>query len=197
MPKYIKWAGGPKMFWPEALFTVVICAFGYMAFLLVFKWLNRDGYHYLMATCVVWILITVFIYHTFKKAIAIPVKSFSQWFYPLHKEMEEPDEDKMKHMLVISFMFQKKSEDKFFTNFRAKAPIDMEFGQLFYYFINDYNERHPNGKIEFINEQSEPYGWTFYRKPKWYEFKTRYIDVENTFFTNHIRENDIVVCLRN
>lgn len=196
MPRYLKWSGAPRMFWVEVLFTVVVGLFGFMAFIIIFKWMNREGYHYLMASSILWIVIVKFIYHTFQKAIAIPVKVFNKWYYPLHMNMEDPDEDKMKHMLVISFMFQKKTTDDYYTNFRAKAPVDMEFGQLFYYFINDYNERHPNATIEYVNELGQPYGWTFYRKLKWYEFSTNYIDDRKTFFANRIRENDVIVCTR-
>lgn len=196
MNRYLKWSGPEKMFWVEVLFTIIICLFGFMAFTLVFKWMNREGYHYLMASSVFWVLIVQFIYHTFKKAIAIPVKVFNKWYYPLHIDIDDPDEAKMKHLLVISFMFQKKTDDAYYTNFRAKAPVDMEFGELFYFFINDYNERHPNAKIEYVNEQGEPHGWTFYRKLKWYEFTTNYIDDRKTFFANRIRENDVIVCTR-
>lgn len=196
MRRYLKWTGGRRTFWLEVMYTVVISAFGYMAFVLVFKLLNKDGYHWFMASCIAWVLIVQFIYHTFKKAIDIPVKIYSQWYYPLHEEMEDPDEEKLKHLILITFMFQKKTADNFFTNFSAKAPVDMDFGQLFYYFINDYNDRYPNGKIQYVNERNEAFGWTFYRKPKWWEIKTHYIDVEKTFFLNRIRQNDVIVCLR-
>ena len=197
LPRVIKWAGGEKTFWLEALFTLVLCGFGYMAFVLVFKLLNQDGYHFLMATCVIWVLIVQLVYETFRKALQIPVKVYKEWYYPLQTGIKDPDEEKMKHMLVISFQFQKKTTDSFFTNFRAKAPVDMEFGELFYFFINDYNERHPNGKIQYTNEKGEPYGWFFCRKPKWYQFGNGFIDDTKTFFANRIRENDVIVCLRN
>lgn len=196
LPKYIKWAGTGKTFWAEALFTLVLCAFGYMAFVVVFKWVNREGYHFLVASCVGWVLITYFVYHTFRKAVDIPVKIYKQWYYPLGAEMQDPDEEKLKHMLIVSFLFQKKTGDAFFTNFRAKAPVDMEFGQLFYYFINDYNEKHPNAKIQFTTASGDAYGWYFYRKPKWWQFGAGFIDDEKTFFANRIRENDVIVCLR-
>ena len=196
LPRHIKWTGKKNTFWLEVLFTIVLCAFGYIAFTIVFKIFNADGYHFLMASCVVWIIIAMIVYRTFLKAVEIPIKQYNQWFYPMHREIEDPDEEKMKHMLLISFMFQKKTGDDFFTSFRAKAPVDMEFGQLFYYFINDYNEKHSNAKIQYLNNMGEPHGWFFYRRPKWYQFGTRFIDDSKTFFTNRIRENDIIVCLR-
>ena len=54
-----------------------------------------------------------------------------KWFYPVSQEMDEPDEHKLKNLLVISFVIQKKRNDTHQTNFRAKAPIDMELGELF------------------------------------------------------------------
>jgi hypothetical protein len=196
MPRYLKWSGGDKSFWFEVLFIVVLAAFGYMAFVIVFSIFNREGYQYYLGSSVFFFIIAYFIYATFISAVSIPLKIYAKWFYPVHEEVEDPDEDKMKNMLVISFEFQKKKTDTHYTNFRAKAPADMEFGQLFYYFINDYNERHPQGKIEFLNEQANPAGWVFYKKPKWYSFNTRYIDSGKSFFINHIRENDIIVCQR-
>ncbi len=196
MHKYLKWSDGDKSFWFEMLFTVVIAAFGFMGFLVIFMWMNSAGYQFYMASSVSFFIIAFFVYNSFLRAVNIPIKIYNKWFYPVHEEVDDPDETKMKNMLVISFEFQKKKTDKHFTNFRAKAPSDMEFGQLFYYFINDYNERHPSGKIEYLNEQRAPYGWMFYRKPKWYSIGTKYIDTDLTFFTNHIRENDIIVCAR-
>ncbi len=45
--------------------------------------------------------------------------------------LEDPDENKLKNMLLISFEFQKGGTDHCFTNFRAKAPADMELRLLF------------------------------------------------------------------
>jgi Type VI secretion system, TssN len=196
MHQYLKWSNTEKSFWLEVIFTFVLAAFGFMAFLIVFSWMNTEGYQILISSSVCFFVIAYFIYYSFLLAVKIPMKVYSKWYYPVHEEIDDPDEKELKNMLVISFEFQKKITDKHFTNFRAKAPADMEFGQLFYYFINDYNERHPNGNIEFVNEQANPYGWMFYKKTKWYHFGSKYIDTDKTFFTNHIRENDVIVCTR-
>jgi hypothetical protein len=196
MHKYLKWSGDEKSFWFEIIFTVVVALFGFIAFFIVFTLLNNQGFQFNISFSIFFFIAAFFVYNTFLSAVSIPLKIYRKWFYPIHEEMDDPDESKLKNMLVISFEFQKKKTDKFFTNFRAKAPADMEFGKLFYYFINDYNERHPNGKIEYVSEKAAPYGWVFYKKPKWYNFNTKFIDTENTFFTNHIRENEIIVCSR-
>ena len=110
--------------------------------------------------------------------------------------MEDPDESKLKNLLVISFEFKKGINDSSITNFRAKAPVDMDFGQLFYYFINDYNERHPDSKIQYVNGSGEPNGWIFYKKHRWNTLTTQYVDAGKTIFNNHIKENDVIICNR-
>ncbi len=196
LPKVVTWAAGDNVFLPKAIFTFVIAIIGFVLFIMVFKWINREGYHYIAGSSIAFFIIPLFVYQTFLQAIAMPPKIFKEWFYPVNTEVQDPDEDKLKNMLVISFEFQKNLNDKHFTNFRAKAPRDMEFGQLFYYFINDYNERHPNSKIAFGDDSNEAYGWIFYKKQRWYTVNTFYIDPEKTFYANRVRENDVIVCRR-
>ncbi|MFT3701411.1 MAG: TssN family type VI secretion system protein [Agriterribacter sp.] len=193
----IKWATGSDAFVPSLLFTLLVAIFGCIGFLLAYRFLmNKNGLEFIMATSIMFFIIPFFFYHTFLKAISIPPKIMKEWFYPLKQEVDDPDESKLKNLLVISFEFKKKYGDQAITNFRAKAPVDMDFGELFYYFINDYNERHPDSKVEFVNGTGEPNGWIFYKKQKWHTIKTNYIDADKTVFNNHIQENDIIICSR-
>ncbi len=196
MTEYLGWAKHEKSFGIKILFTIIVALFGYMFFVVVFKWMNKDGYHYILGGAALFFIIPLFVEHTFFKAVEMPPKIFTQWFYPINIEIQDPDDDKLKNMLVISFEFQKKINEPHFTNFRAKAPRDMEFGQLFYYFINDYNDRHPNEKIEIADKNMESYGWIFYIKPRWYSLSTKYISTEKTFYANRIKENEVIVCRR-
>lgn len=196
MHRNLRWTGDEKSFWQELLFTFIVCAFGCIGFLFLFRIFNKDGLQNIMAASALFFLVPLLVYQTFKKATQIPPKILKQWFYPVHEEIEEPQESKLKNLLVISFEFKKQTGAEHYTNFRAKAPKDMEVGELFYYFINDYNERHTNSKIQFIDKKGEPYGWIFYKKPRWYSIFTRYIDAEKTTFINNIHENDIIICNR-
>jgi hypothetical protein len=196
MRKHLKWTNHKYAFWLELIFSLVIAAFGFMLFTILFRLVNKEGYEFLIGASVLLFVIAHFIYHTFIAATQVPHLIYKEWFYPMHVEIDDPDESRLKNMLVISFEFQKNKLAKHFTNFRAKAPADMEFGELFYYFINDYNDRHPNAKIEYASEDGEAFGWIFYLKPKWYTLKTKYIDTDKTFFINNIKENDIIICAR-
>lgn len=195
MYKYMKWVN-EKTFWAEVIFTLVLAAAGGLCFMMVYRYFSRDEMDITMLTAAVSFIVPLFVYYTYKKAIAIPFKILKQWQYPVLATTLEPDEKKLKNLLVISFEFLKKEDDKHYTNFRAKAPSDMDFGELFYYFINDYNERHPHATISYLNENRTPSGWIFFKKPKWYSLFTKYIDSERTIYTNHIRENDIIMCIR-
>lgn len=196
MHKHLRWSGDEKSFWAELIFTIIVGMFGSMAFMAVYRLLDKTGTEYIMATSICFLIIPFFFYHTFLKAGKIPPKVIKLWAYPVHEEIEEPDESSLRNLLVISFEFQKQIGDRHYTNFRAKAPTDMEFGQLFYFFINDYNERHPNSRIQFVNGTGEPHGWIFFKKPKWYSLITEYIDPEKTIYINNIRENDVIICSR-
>ena len=71
----------------------------------------------------------------------------------------------------------------------------MTFGKLFYYFINDYNDRNPDEKIEYLDEKNKPVDWIFYFKPKWFS-SIHYIDPEETNSFNFVKENSVILCKR-
>lgn len=196
MHKYLEWTNEPEAFWVKILFTVLMGIFGSIGYLIVFHLLNKSGLQYFMTASILFFTIPLIFYHCFEKALAIPPKILNEWFYPVNMEVEEPEDSKLKNLLVISFEFQKKIQDKHLTNFRAKAPVDMEFGQLFYYFINDYNERHKDNKIQYMGTGGSPNGWIFYKRPRWYSLSTSYVDAEKTIYNNRIRENDVIICSR-
>lgn len=196
MHRKMDWGKERQTFMPDLIFTVIILLAGAICFMLAYRWLNREGLEISMMFSALFFIIPLFVWHTFLSALAIPPKVLNQWYYPVHEPMEDPEESKLKNMLLISFEFQKNGQESYFTNFRAKAPVDMELGELFYYFINDYNERHPQGQIHFSNGTGKPYGWMFYKKPKWYTIMTTYMDSEKTIYLNRIRENDVIVCSR-
>ena len=168
MPQNLKWAIDDKGFAPEMIFTFLSRPLGSIPFLIVYHFINKSGLEYITAGSILFFVAPFFLYTTYKRAASIPPKILKEWFYPVEQDVEEPDDSKMKNLLVISFEFKKQPEEQRVTNFRAKAPTDMEFGQLFYYFINDYNERNPNSKIHYVNGSREPHGWIFYKKPQWY-----------------------------
>jgi hypothetical protein len=96
---------------------------------------------------------------------------------------------------VIAFEICKKETDKAPSNFRAKGPDTMKLGDLYYHFINDYNEFQSETPIQFADSDHSPYGWGFRVKPKWYQLQ-RILDPELTIRENRIIENTVIICER-
>lgn len=196
MGQWLGWAGDRKSFLAEMVFTIMVGLFGTIGFLLVYHFVSHDGLQFVMAGSILFFVLPFLLFHTFRRAVAIPPKIVKEWFYPVNEYIDEPEDSKMRNLRVISFEFQKRTNDPHFTNFRAKAPADMDFGDLFYYFINDYNERHSNSRIEIADHLGEPHGWIFYKKSRWFTVMTNYIDAEKTILNNKINENDVIICAR-
>ena len=131
----------------------------------------------------------------FNHSISIPVKLYSKWHYPLGKNYDTPKHNELNDMIVVNFMFLKNTKEQQMTSFKAKAPKNMKFGRLFYFFINDYNDKKTTSKIETTEESGSPYGWYFYTKPKWYG-TTEHIDSELSVDENNLEDGDVVVCQR-
>ncbi|SMD44134.1 hypothetical protein SAMN00777080_2749 [Aquiflexum balticum DSM 16537] len=193
---YLKWAGKEKSILLEFLFSVLLAISGSIGFVLVHRIFGGNGLEIQMAGSIIWFIVPWFVKRSFYNAMEIPERIFKLWHYRVSEDIEEPDESKLKNLLLVSFLIQKKMGDKLQTHFRAKAPLDMDFGQLFYYFINDYNERHPHEKIEFLDDSGEPFGWIFYKKPEVYSIQRNYLDAEKTIFNNSVKENNVIICKR-
>ena len=182
-------------FFPEFLFTLVIMLFGLIGFLNVVGRFKAPFSSVFMASSIAFMLPWL-IYKLFEFATAIPVPIYKKWLYPLGKNIKDPTKEELMNPLVISFEFKKRKEENEITNFRVKAPEAMEFGKLFYFFINDYNERHPESRIEYLNHQDQqPDEWIFYFKPGWLK-SARHVNFAHTVQANDIKENSIIVCER-
>lgn len=192
--KLLPWANN-ESYGTEILFTLLNAVIGGVFLQLVFKLIKFDFFIGINLTPLFLFILPYIFYGVIKRYLNIPVKILRKWYYPIDKHIEDPSDREMEMPLVVGFEFKKKNDDKNMTAFRAKAPKEMAFGKLFYYFINDYNHRNPDEKIEFLNEKEKPLGWIFYFKPKMFS-KIRYIDPEETNSFNLIIENTVIVCKR-
>jgi hypothetical protein len=132
---------------------------------------------------------------TFKAAYNIPSGVFPTWEYPLNNPIELPDEKPNEKLLVIAFEICKKASDTKRTNFRAKGPETMKMGDLFYHFINDYNDTQSETPIQYAADEYSPHEWAFRVKPSWFR-SSRVLDPELTVRENKIRENAVIICER-
>jgi hypothetical protein len=77
-----------------------------------------------------------------------------------------------------------------YSKFTIRAPIGMAFGDLFYSFLRDYNQSHPEGPIE-PNSLDTPFSWMFYIKQAWWLWR-KVIDPDVTVQSNSIEDNALI-----
>ncbi len=175
-----------------ALITAIVPVLPIIMIASYFDELSFLPYYFLVTAAFV---IPTSFYILFHYSVSIPVKLYSKWYYPLGEKYDSPKHYELKNMIVLNFMFHKNTREKHMTHFKAKAPKDMDFGRLFFFFINDYNDKKTTIKIEMTENSGNPYGWYFYTKPKWYG-ALKHIDSEVTVEKNQLGDGDVVVCQR-
>lgn len=179
----------------ELLLTLGIGFLGSALLLITFHYSGSKAFLMINLSSVLMFIVPGLFFITYLFFLDIPVKVLRKWQYPVDKHIDDPTDREMDAPLVVGFEFKKKPDDENMTTFRAKAPKEMTFGKLFYYFINDYNTRNPDEKIEYLDDKNKPVSWIFYIKPKWFS-GIRYIDPQETNSFNFIKENSVIVCKR-
>ena len=192
--KILPWSSNSS-FWWEFLFKIMIACIGTIFMLFAFTTLKLTDHTYIMLSAITWFFIPFFFVKAVNLYIKIPKMNMKKWYYPINQAIAPPTDAEMAAPVVITFEFQKRISDPEITVFRAKAPLTMKLGRLFYYFINDYNDRHPNTPIEIAQDENNSYGWIYYYKQRWYS-KMKYLDPEETIENNQVRENSVIVCQR-
>ncbi|MFN8292108.1 MAG: TssN family type VI secretion system protein [Chitinophagales bacterium] len=179
----------------ELFFSLSQFVVAALVFTLVIQFTAPPAYRLLFTFAALPFLIPFLFMKLFDFAMMIPMLIYKRWFYPVEDEMPDADDIDMTQPIVLAFQFQKRMKDASYTNFRAKAPQRLGFGQLFFFFINDYNERHPESIIEYLDPHRQPSGWVFYVKNPWWK-PNRFIDPHQTIQENTLKEDDIVICTR-
>jgi Type VI secretion system, TssN len=181
----------------ELLFSIALLFFCVVVFsaLIYFVMGNKSYPFYPMLTSMLAFFVPVSLFYTFQAAYNIPDPVFASWIYPIHQQIDLPDEKPNEKLVVIAFEIAKKASSELKTNFRAKGPETMKLGDLYYHFINDYNELHSETTIDFADGQHESYEWWFRLKPKWFQ-PNRILDPELTVRENKIKENSVIICER-
>ena len=156
---------------------------------------NEFNYIFYLFSTLIFFSIPTFCYILFEKSVSIPAKLHKRWFYPLNSKYPSPQASEMRNIIILNLVFQKKENENQIINFKVKAPKAFDFGRLFFYFINDYNDKNPNSKINFLDDKEQPFGWYFYTKPKWFG-SSEYIDPDLGIDTNNIKDGETIICQR-
>lgn len=182
-------------FFPEFLFTLAYTCLGLIAFIQIVNRFKSPFSYIFMSSAILFLLPTLF-YKMYEFAMHIAVPIYESWMFPLSKEIKDPTKEELANPRVISFEFKKNKNENDITNFRVKAPQAMEFGKLFYFFLIDYNERHPEGLIEILDTKTQqPCNWVFYFKPNWWS-PIKHINFNQTVAANNVKEDQVIICRR-
>ena len=182
-------------FFNEFLFTIIILFLGFISYMNVVNNF-RPAFSFLFLGTGICFIVPFLFNKLYEFALEIPIPVYKKWKYPLEGNIKDPTKNELTNPSVISFEFQKKFNDNEITNFKIKAPENMEFGKLFFFFINDYNERHPESHIDYLTSTTQqPHEWIFYFKPNWFG-NLKHINFSKTVLNNEIKENDVIVCQR-
>ena len=184
-----------KKFWQEVViaFCVILFLSGFLV--VITKYFDEIQYIFYLVSTMLFFIVPMLCYQLFEYSVSIPVKLHKRWFYPMNDRYPTPKAAEMRNIIILNLVFQKKEADEQIINFKVKAPKAIDYGRLFYYFINDYNEKNPSSQINFLDSKNQPYGWYFYTKPKWFS-SSEYIDPDLAIDTNNIKDGTTIICQR-
>jgi len=191
----IEWYPDQK-FKMQIIFIIGFLVFGFFLTNVCFSFLKSPDLPFLWYLSLLWFLVPVILNEAINILAGIPEKQYTPWHYPIDQNIEDPSDAELDNPIVISFVFQKNILTKELATFRAKAPAGMALGRLFYFFINDYNSRHPEGPISYSNENKDPDAWVFFKvKNRLFRLKEA-LDQDSSISSNSIKENDVLICKR-
>ena len=182
----------PEDFWKGLLATILLMVAAVIAALVFYYFFHLDYrfLSYVLPFVIPYLCREAYLYFS-----RIPVSVYKSWYYPLNEEMPDLDMIDLSQMEVVQFVFSKRSQDPTQTNFTSKAPLNMKLGQLFFIFINDYNDKNAQQPIGYLRSEEQPFGWLFYRKRKWFNQK-QFFDADLSVHENNIQPNEIIYAIR-
>ncbi len=179
------------------LILITIIALGGVGFIKLFDFFDVHNLGYLYIRSVLFFVVPYFFMRMVDVYAAIPPEIYKVWYYDINAE--DPDYDKYdlkNNIYLLELEFSKTPKKDVVTNFRAKAPVDIVFGEWYRSFINNYNYKFENEPIEYLDSNNSPYGWTFYTKPaSWLDSK-KFIDFEASIKDNKVNEKTVIVAKR-
>jgi hypothetical protein len=176
------------------LFALAVCCFGYGLIVLSYKLFFKSPFPAIFLLPALFFIAPTFISFAFKYFVLIPGKVFKVWSFPVPGTLSDPSDNEMADPIIVNFEIRKKSGESH-TLFKAKAPRGMKLGRLFYFFIMDYNSRHPDNPITISEDESNTFKWSFCLSAGFLSGEKR-LDPEMSISENGIKENASVICER-
>ena len=158
---------------------------------------RMSGFWYIFPSSLMLFLFPMLTISTFDFAVNIPPAIFKKWRYQENIIPPESLDFSTSQIIIITFELRKSVRDRDNTSIKFKAPQDrLSFGELFLFYMTEYNERNRENSIQYLDETLRPYDWHFYIKPsKWWQSRD-YIDPSLTIRENKILENMTIISER-
>lgn len=178
----------------EFILNSLIMFVGAALFSMIFNLCNELQYGIWACTCLLTFILPSLYKTLYEKYMAIPLEIYKVWKYSNSYDLSSFDKMDYDKLLVMEIEVFKKVDELAPTKIKAKAPDSMSFGIWFQKFISDYNIKFPKQPIE-VSDGAELYGWIFYVKRSFFH-KRRYIDYEESFVHNKLKEKYTIVAKR-
>ncbi|HQX37449.1 MAG: hypothetical protein IPI00_07100 [Flavobacteriales bacterium] len=144
----------------------------------------------LFASTAIWFVVPFLVRHLYQRAMLVEDKQYPLWYFPKnHKEKEPVWIEPFVHLHMRFIPDRKQGSSKLIE---TKLPLQWNFGQGVYLFIEDYNEhRSPDAPIKELRQDDNSLGWLFSVPKKIGSIKIgqRYLDPELSVQENRIVEN--------
>ena len=177
-------------------FSILLTFFSMLLFFVTFYFCSRKSfYSSLFPFTLLGLLLPLWVERLVYLALAIPGKVYKQWHYPEKPIVTDMDNIDLKNFAIITYMFSKQHGDTEKTNFQTKAPYDIRLGDLFYFFLQEWNYKYPQGNIQYKEADGKTFGWLFFVQDKWWKPK-HFLDPDKTIRDNEIKVNELVKTLR-
>lgn len=139
--------------------------------------------------------IPYFFYEAYRSWRQIPHRHYKLWYYQANAPGPDLARMDLNNFMVVHFWMSRRFGESLYHDFSSKAPYEMRFGDLFHIFLTDYNVLKPDQALQYLDEQGQPYGWTFYAKQRWWKPR-RFINPDYSFRDNFLKQGDIIVARR-
>jgi len=184
-------------FWEKLEMTLAIFFLNFLLAAAVIYFSPMKPFFLLFPTAAIVFFFPVLFHSIFDFAMAIPAEEYKNWYYPQKVEMPDMDKVDFTNSYVLTLEIRKRDNERTPTLMKFKAPLhNINFGDMFFMYLYEYNEKHREVPIEYMDASQKNYGWLFYVKPKHWWNSRIMIDPSLTIRENKIKENGIIVPYR-
>jgi len=176
-----------------AFLLVANLMLGAVAFTLVFAHFSPGGLSVYYSLAILCMAIPHLFMATFRIFASIPPPIYKLWYYQPDSDEPNFDDIDLNNIYLLELEFSKQHDDPALKNYKARAPIDMVFGEWFGSFMKNYNYKFEEEPIEYMDKATKrAYGWIFFTKPKSAWATRKYIDPSLTIKNNRLSEKTII-----